>query len=145
MERKIKRLFMYIRIGLIFFKTQFLNEGHPSVKTIKMIVSFELTMPNVGSWNGQWTGANKKYYIVKSLTKEQKSKIEFKDNKSSFHYNFGDGWSANVKAEIVDSKEASARRRNSKGFASYDWMVDEILQFGRIKLRSEREVSVLVS
>ena len=102
------------------------------------MVSFELTMPNVGSWNGKWTGADKKYYIIKNLSKSQLAHIPFKDDRASFYYNFGDGWGANVTAELVDAKEASRRRRNSKGFAGYDWMVDEIIEHGRILSRNER-------
>ena len=102
------------------------------------MVSFELTMPNVGSWNGKLTGADKKYFLIKKLSKSQLANIPFKDGRASFYYNFGDGWGANVTAELVDAKEASRRRRNSKGFASYDWMVDEIVEHGRILSRDER-------
>jgi hypothetical protein len=31
-------------------------------------LSFELTMPNVGLWNGKWTGSDKKYYIIKTVS-----------------------------------------------------------------------------
>lgn len=102
------------------------------------MVSFELTMPNVGSWNGKWTGADKKYFLIKNLSKSQVANIPFKDDRASFYYNFGDGWGANVSAEIVDAKEATRRRKNSKGFAGYDWMVDEIIKHGRILSRDER-------
>ena len=102
------------------------------------MVSFELTMPNVGSWNGKWTGADKKYFLIKSLSKIQLSNIDFKENKASFYYNFGDCWGANVTAEIIDAKEAIRRRKNSMGFAGYDWMVAEIIEHGRILSRDER-------
>jgi hypothetical protein len=102
------------------------------------MVSFELTMPNVGSWNGKWTGADQKYFLIKNLSKSQLANIPFKDGRVSFYYNFGDGWGANVAVELVDAKEAKRRRKNSKGFASYDWMVDEIIEHGRILSRDER-------
>ena len=103
-----------------------------------MLVSFELTMPNIGSWNGIWTGQKKGHFIVKKCSKEELKRINLKEDKASFHYNFGDGWGATVKVEKVDSKTANKRRKNSNGFCNYDWMVDEIIQFGRIKEISER-------
>jgi len=48
----------------------------------------ELTMPNVGSWNGQWSGKNNKYTLVFSRTKNKKNE-HFIGN---YYYNFGDGW-----------------------------------------------------
>ena len=78
------------------------------------MVSFELTMPNVGSWNGKWTGADKKYFLIKNLSKSELANIAFKDGRVSFYYNFGDGWGANVAAEIVDGKEAIRRPKTQK-------------------------------
>jgi hypothetical protein len=101
------------------------------------IISFELTMPNVGSWNGKWTGAVNKYYIIDKMSdKYLKSKEHFKEllekGKDNWHYSFGDGWGANVKAEIIDAAEAKNRRKISKGFCGYDWMVDTIKWYGKI-------------
>lgn len=106
-----------------------------------MTISFELTMPNVGSWNGKWIGADKKYYHIVSLNKVQKQLVTELINslKTSFYYDFGDGWGANVKMELVDAKEAARRRKNSKGFAGYEWMCREILQHGRILTLAERD------
>ena len=103
-----------------------------------MLLSFELKMPNVGSWNGQWTGANKKYYIIKNVSKEDVERIQLEDGKKYFYYNFGDGWGASVNVEVVNAKEANIRRRHSCGFSTYEWMVSEIIKFGRIKTRDER-------
>lgn len=102
------------------------------------IVSFELTMPNKGSWDGNWTGTGSKYYIIKRLSnKFLISKDYFQDlikNLSdSWYYSWGDGWGANVKAEIIDGTEARKRRRISAGFSGYDWMVQEIISTGKIK------------
>lgn len=101
-------------------------------------LSFELTMPNVGSWNGKWTGADKKYIITKSVTdKFFKSDIlpllPPDKTSESFYYNFGDGWGANVHMEIVDATEKKKRQKQSKGFAGYDWMVKSILMKGTIE------------
>lgn len=102
------------------------------------IVSFELTMPNVGSWNGKWTGADRRYYHIRKFhDKEIKkdyphlAKVLAK-GRDSWYYNFGDGWGANVSAEIVDSKQANIRRKVSAGFCGYEWMIDSILKRGKI-------------
>lgn len=103
------------------------------------IVSFELTMPNKGSWNGKWTGDNEKYYIIKTLSEKfLNSKEYFKrlvdKGSDNFYYSFGDGWGANVVVEIIDGVESRKRRRISKGFWGYDWMVESILYHGRIEV-----------
>lgn len=102
-----------------------------------MILSFQLSMPNNGSWNGKWSGDGQPYFKIRTLKKNQ---IEFLEGekKKSFYYDFEDGWGANVTAEIIDSVEARKRRKASQGFCSYDWMVGEILQHGRILKRQER-------
>ena len=107
------------------------------------IISFQLTMPNVGSWNGKWTGSESKYYVVKKVSdKYFNSKDHFKDlaekGRDNWHYSWGDGWGANVTAEIVDSKEAAKRRKLSKGFCGYEWMVDSIMFYGEISTKTER-------
>lgn len=100
-------------------------------------ISFELTMPNRNTWNGKWSGDGDRFFIIKTLKKSQLSFMEGKNSKS-FYYNFGDGWGANVKAETVDSREGRKRRKISKWFCGYDWMVDEIIKHGRIITREER-------
>jgi len=98
------------------------------------MLSFKLTMPNVGSWNGQWTGAEKLYYSIRKPPLKQQRELDGK----GFFYDFGDGWGASVRVEKIDSQEANRRRKLSCGFAGYDWMIDEILEYGRILTRSER-------
>lgn len=109
---------------------------------MKKLISFELTMPNVGSWNGIWTGKKTAHFIVKKCSKEQIEKINLKNNKNSFLYDFGDGWTACVKVERIDYTQAPLRRKVSNGFMGYEWMVDEIIELGRIKTRSERLIKV---
>lgn len=107
-----------------------------------MKVCYELTMPNNNAWNGKWTGAFKKYYVIRSYTGESKKQIERmfvrESNRPSFYYNFGDGWGANVTCSIVDSVEARKRLKLSMGFCGYDWMIKEIEFHGRILSKSER-------
>ena len=99
-------------------------------------ISFKLTMPNVGSWNGKWTGANNNYYIIKSVSnkyfKENIEKLFEGKQTNNFYYNFGDGWRANIELERIDCTEGRKRRKESKGFAGYDWMVDSIIKCGVI-------------
>ena len=100
------------------------------------MLCFELSMPNVGSWNGKWTGENEKYFKTRKCPIKKQKELHGK----SFYYGFGDGWGANVLVEKIDSKEAAKRRRNSVGFCGYDWMIDEILKFGRILTLQERRI-----
>lgn len=101
-----------------------------------MIISFQLTMPNVGSWNGQWTGANRPYFVVKNFKKAEIHKEHFtsllEKGKDSWYYDFGDGWGANVEAEIINSSEAKKRRKITAGFYGYNWMIDSIIKHGFI-------------
>ena len=93
-----------------------------------MRVEFRLSMPNVGSWNGKWSGSQKNYVRYRNLTKKQ---IEFLDfpNKKYWHYSWSDGWSAGVTLRAMDVGE---RKKKSDGFCGYDWMIDEIIKNNKI-------------
>jgi hypothetical protein len=41
-----------------------------------------------------------------------------KDN--YFRYDFGDGWTACISVDVVDSKEANRVMKKSRGFCGYD-------------------------
>lgn len=120
-----------------------------------MKVSFQLTMPNVGSWNGKWTGAAKKYYVVRSFFKTSRDRTgatinaitDLMDGKESrsFYYNFGDGWGASVKMEIVDAKEANKRQKESAGFCNYEWMINSILKLGKITPDYDKKMEELTN
>jgi hypothetical protein len=98
-------------------------------------ISFQLTMPNVGSWNGKWTGAEKQYYAIQRFSKKNNRPFALLENNKSksWYYNFGDGWGANVKMEIVDRVEAKRREKISSGFCGYEWMIESILKFNKIQ------------
>ena len=98
-----------------------------------MIVCFELTMPNVGSWNGNWTGSNRKYYKFRTIKKVDAEKLFNGNETDSWYYNFGDGWGANVYAKPVTSQEKRTLSKISAGFCGYEWMIDSILKHGKIK------------
>lgn len=90
----------------------------------KMLIAFTLSMPNVGSWNGKWTGAGQVRAIIVNIGSKKRAK-QIIDN-SSYSYNFGDGWRASINAEKVDAKEARRLRKASVGFCGYEWMIDSI-------------------
>ena len=96
-----------------------------------MLISFELSMPGNNAWNGRWSGEGSCYAMVKSFRKNP-PKLGYYD------YNFGDGWRAAVTVREVTASAAAKLRKQSKGFAGYDWMVDEIIQHGRILPLAER-------
>ena len=95
------------------------------------LLKFELTFPRVNTWNGHWSGESDYYAKVKRIAKISPYNIE--KIEGDYYYDFGDGWAANVKVEIIDSKEAQKVRRISKGFSTYDWMIDSILEKGIIE------------
>jgi hypothetical protein len=86
-------------------------------------------MPNVGSWNGKWTGESNFYARTRSfrgaenlLKAAEILKIRY------FHYNFGDGWSAGVTVKQINSAEAAKVNKKTRGFYGYDWMIDSIIE-----------------
>ena len=94
-----------------------------------MILSFTLSMPNVASWDGKWSGQDRLYVKVKSFTQSKTDTTRARDilDKGYFHYDFGDGWSAGITVNQVDSRERDRLRRKSDGFCGYDWMVQSII------------------
>jgi len=105
-----------------------------------MILSFALSMPNVGSWNGKWTGEGTLYAKVINFGRSQKANDKAREilAQGYYRYDFGDGWSAGVSVKAVSPKEATSIRRKSKGFCNYDWMVDSIRLDGKIIAPSDR-------
>lgn len=105
-----------------------------------MNLAFTLSMPNNNAWNGRWSGEGRLYVIVKRFPDSKKAQEKYAPLiGKAFYYNFGDGWGASVSVRQVVGKEVTALRKKSAGFCGYDWMVEEILQHGRILSRGERD------
>jgi len=97
-----------------------------------MILSFEITMPNVGSWNGKWTGAKDAHFAFRTITKKEYFKLMGDKKVRNFYYNFGDGWGANVTVQQRTCVEKKIIEKINSGFMDYDWMIDSILENDKI-------------
>lgn len=84
---------------------------------------FELSMPSNNSWNGKWTGEDRKYTVARNVSKKKMETLK------EYHtYNFGDGWVAGVTV-----REPKPRERVTNKFCGYEWMIDSILLHGKIQ------------
>lgn len=98
-----------------------------------MHIQFTLSMPNVGSWNGKWSGRENLYAIVRPFTgRLGLAKAKAMLAKGNFYYNFGDGWGASIRVSEITGPEARRVKKASKGFCGYDWMVTSIIDSGSI-------------
>ena len=98
---------------------------------------FELKMPNRGSWNDRWSGDDEKYTISREVTKtywQSKphlkkiwDKVVEKGKTASFFYHWNDGWTAEVQI-----RKAKPRERAINRFYGYSWMIDSIIECGKI-------------
>ena len=92
-----------------------------------MKLAFILTMPCVGSWNGDFSGKDKIRCKTRTVPQvEGKKLLETK----SFSYRWDDGWVAKI--EVFKATEKRSEIRKSVGFLGYDWMIDSILVRGEI-------------
>jgi len=98
--------------------------------------AFTLSMPSRASANGGWSGADKKFVVVRT-TNSNKGKALYGSRVGQHWYNFGDGWSACVSVDVVDGKRARELKRTSDGFSGYDWMIDSIISYGKILSESD--------
>lgn len=101
-----------------------------------MLISFVLSMPRNNAWNGRWTGESRFFAKVIDIGKSKKAlaKVQNVLDIGYFRHSFGDGWVAGVGVSVVDTKEARRIRRESIGFCGYDWMIDSILDIGKIEV-----------
>jgi|SRR5208337_1593526 len=98
-----------------------------------MILAFKLTMPGVASWNGKWSGEGRLYARTRTVGKKKGEEVLSGSDKKFFGYRWSDGWFASVQVEQIDSDEKRKLTKNSVGFAGYDWMIDSILTYGKIR------------
>ena len=104
-----------------------------------MLVSFELKMCNVGSWNGRWTGSEMRYIIIRTLHKEVAEKILGDKESDSFHHRWDDGWACNVYVNKIDAGTKKSLSKHLKnGFCGYEWMVSNIISHQSTKDNGER-------
>ena len=94
-------------------------------------VVFSLTMPKNNAWNNKWSGDNETHAII--LDKNKIPNVDKLIKTSSFSYDFGDGWIAEIKVSLINNYEASLIKKNNQGFFGYDWMVQSIISNGEIK------------
>lgn len=52
---------------------------------------------------------------------------------------------ANIIVEIVDGTEAANRRKQSKGFAGYEWMIQSIVLYGTIQTENQRKSQLQIN
>lgn len=97
-----------------------------------MHISFQLTMPNNNSWNGRWSGEDRKYIRVLTVSDAKKTREKFEKLFGNHYYNFGDGWGANVEVKEVTGAEKRKLVKQSAGFCGYDWMIESLRWHGKI-------------
>lgn len=88
-------------------------------------VEFRLSMPSRSSWDGKWSGEDRNYTVVRTMSAGAAMKLGVPN---SWHHNWSDGWSACISARILPRGE---RRGKSDGFCGYDWMVSNIILYGQ--------------
>jgi hypothetical protein len=97
-----------------------------------MKLVFTLRMPRANTPGG-WTGADKVYARVFPLaSKAATREAEALATPGRYGYDFGGGWCASVRVQVVDDARGRAVKKASVGFAGYDWMIDSIRRLGSI-------------
>lgn len=91
------------------------------------MIVFELTMPNIGSWNNRWSGSGRRYIRCRANVSVPKNYIG-----KNYEYSWPDGWTACVSVFKTDSRTARKLEKQSAGFSGYDWMIASIIRHGYI-------------
>lgn len=94
---------------------------------------FKLNMPGRNSWDGKWSGDNKLYAKVIIFKKNQKDKAIQILKDGPYSYRWSDGWRAEVSIMTVSKSEAREIIKKSSGFHGYDWMINSIINYGKIQ------------
>jgi hypothetical protein len=107
-----------------------------------MKIAFTLTMPGNNAWNGKWTGEGRLYVKVVDVGASKKTIEKYAPLLGkAFSFDFGDGWRACVSIRQVEGREARQLKAESAGFCGYDWMIEDIRTYGKIRSFKEREVA----
>lgn len=103
-----------------------------------MTLCFELTMPTNNAWNGKWSGDEEYHAKTRNFGRSKKAKEQVQEilSKTPYFYEWDDGWSARISARLIDSKESKTVKLRSKGFAGYEWMIESIINHGKIKVET---------
>lgn len=107
-------------------------------------ILYTLTMPHSGSWDGKWTQEGKLHCV----TRKYNAASDVPDKVLStqdYYYDFGDGWGASISCSEISAAERQSYRRRSMGFCGYEWMVNEIEAYGRIKSLDERRAETALA
>ena len=99
-------------------------------KNSKVSLIFSLSMPSINTWNGHWSGENKKYTVVrrfryKNIPEHLKEVLD--GETKSYSYDFGDGWKAAISVRLKKRGE-----KPTNDFLAYDWMVESIIEHNKI-------------
>ena len=86
---------------------------------------FVLTMPGVASWDGVWSGEGNRYAVAMYLNEQAIDKLELPN---SWRHHWKDGWCAEINARLMQKGE---RLGKTQGLYGYEWMIDNILEYGR--------------
>ena len=98
-----------------------------------MQIAYTLSMPRNNSWNGKWSGEDRVYAIVRTIRNTQKAQSKAREIIAAgpYFYSWSDGWGAQINVREVTPVEARKLRKQSVGFAGYDWMVNTIESYGK--------------
>ena len=92
------------------------------------MIVFELTMSDTGSWNGKWSQAGYSHYASRRDSEVPKEVIG-----REFSYRWPDGWCACISVKKVSRMFERELMRKSVGFCGYEWMIDSIINHGKIQ------------
>jgi hypothetical protein len=94
-------------------------------KASQKFILYEIQDTSIGSWNGKYSGSDQRYTFTERIEKRT-----YIPKKSSYHYNFGDGWSLNIIVSTISKIEAEKLKPN--GFRDYEWMISSIKKHEKI-------------
>lgn len=96
------------------------------------MIVFELTMPNINTWNNHWSGETKRFIRLRQNNCVPDDLID-----NDYYYNFSDGWTACISVTKMSATEAHKLEKKAKGFCGYDWMITSIIKYGDIRTEQE--------